>query len=205
MGHYRMPKQARSQKTFDDLLDAAGHLLCDVGIEQISANLVCERAKVTPPAFYRYFDDKYGIFAALSDRLMAAQNEVLLTWLERHQQQGLAAMSENLIELIGELSKVTASQPGALWVMRALHAVPSLTNIRLDSHNQVTDLMTDIYVQYLPHVPRALIRRRTRLSVELCYSITELLEEEDMDMEGVLADSAHIFNAMFNYPEYQSV
>ncbi len=199
---YRTPKQTRSKKTFDALLCAAGELLSEVGIETISTNLICAKAGVTPPAFYRYFDDKYSLLAALSDRLMEAQNVVLEDWLDKYKDQGIESLASNLTELLKGTTRVTAEQPGALWIMRALRCVPSLTHIRIESHNYVTELLTDIYHVYLPHVPRELLRRRTRMSVEMSYAITELLEEEDIDADAVLEDSALVFNAMFNYPEY---
>ena len=68
MTSHRKPVQARAQRTYDALLDAAGHLLGEVGVERISSNMICERAGTTPPAFYRYFDDKYAIIAALAER-----------------------------------------------------------------------------------------------------------------------------------------
>lgn len=77
----RKPQQERSRKTYERLLDVAGELLSEVGIERISANLICERADVTPPAFYRYFGDKYAVLEALAARLMARQNDALNAWV----------------------------------------------------------------------------------------------------------------------------
>lgn len=56
----RRPKQERSQATYELLLNVAGELLAEVGIDRISTNLICARAGLTPPALYRYFDDKYA-------------------------------------------------------------------------------------------------------------------------------------------------
>jgi len=188
--------------TFDALLDAAGYLLAEVGIERISTNLICERAKVTPPALYRYFDDKYAIIYALAERLMLRQNDALETWIANYGDKGLEVLSDKLLELLETMSAITGSQPGAIWIMRALRSVPSLTPVRLYSHNYVTDLLTDIYHQYLPHVDREMIRRRTRLSVEMAYSMDEMLKEEDFDQKKLLQDAAFVFRSMLNFPEY---
>jgi len=199
---YRQPRQERSRRTFDALLDAAGYLLAEVGIERISTNLICERAKVTPPALYRYFDDKYAIIYALAERLMLRQNDALETWIANYGDKGLEVLSDKLLELLETMSAITGSQPGAIWIMRALRSVPSLTPVRLYSHNYVTDLLTDIYHQYLPHVDREMIRRRTRLSVEMAYSMDEMLKEEDFDQKKLLQDAAFVFRSMLNFPEY---
>src|SRR4029453_1683740 len=87
------PKQVRSVQTRERLLDVAGELLAEVGIERISTNLICARAGVTPPALYRYFKDKYAVLEALGRRLMDRQNEVLFAWLDRHAPNGLTALA----------------------------------------------------------------------------------------------------------------
>ena len=207
MGHslndHRKPVQARSQKTYDALLDATGRLLGEVGIERISTNMICERAGATPPALYRYFDDKYAIIATLAERLLVRQNGALEAWVARYRDAGLEVLADKTVELLRTMHDITGSEPGAVWIMRSLHAVPSLTHIRLQSHNLVADALTDIYLRYLPHVDRALLRRRVRLSVEFAYSIDEMLKEEDVDPEGVFEDAGFVFRAMFTYPEYR--
>ncbi|MEG3083742.1 TetR/AcrR family transcriptional regulator [Sphingomonas sp. PB2P12] len=207
MGHslndHRKPVQARSRKTYDALLDATGHLLGEVGIERISTNMICERAGATPPALYRYFDDKYAIIATLAQRLLLRQNVALENWVSRYRDAGLDTLADKTVELLRTMHAITGSEPGALWIMRSLHAVPSLTHIRLQSHNLVADALTDLYWRYLPHVDRALLRRRVRLSVEFAYSIDEMLKEEDVDPEATFDDAGFVFKAMFTYPEYR--
>jgi AcrR family transcriptional regulator len=200
---YRQPRQERSRRTFDALLDATGYLLAEVGIERISTNLICERARVTPPALYRYFDDKYAILYALAERLMLRQNVAMEAWIAAYADQGLDVLRDKLVELLRTMSEITASQPGAIWILRALRSVPTLTPIRLYSHNYVTDLLTDIYCRYLPHVERETLRRRTRLSVEMAYSMDEMLKEEDFDQDLLFEDAAFVFRSMFTFPEYE--
>src|SRR4030095_16618054 len=96
------PKQERALQTRERLLDVAGELLGEVGIERISTNMICARAGVTPPALYRYFKDKYGVLEALGRRLMDRQNEVLFAWLDRYAPQVLAALGEHTEDLLRE-------------------------------------------------------------------------------------------------------
>ncbi|WP_445380862.1 TetR/AcrR family transcriptional regulator, partial [Pseudomonas syringae] len=53
---------------------------CEVGIERLSTNLVCERAGLTPPALYRYFPNKYALLTVLGERLLEKQNERIDHW-----------------------------------------------------------------------------------------------------------------------------
>ncbi|WP_256731397.1 TetR/AcrR family transcriptional regulator [Sphingomonas sp. dw_22] len=198
----RRPRQDRSRKTFDLLLDAAGHVLEQEGIDRISTNLVCQRAGVTPPALYRYFDDKYAIIEALAERLMARQNVALDAWVARYRGAGLEMVADKVIELLREMDAITSAQPGALWIMRALRAVPKLAPIRLASHNYVADVLTDLYMPFLPQVPREVVRLRTRIAVEMAYSIDEMLKEEAVNRELVFDEADKVFRSMFDYPEY---
>ncbi len=202
MTGHRKPMQERSRKTYDQLLEAAEMLLEEVGIERISTNLICQRAMVTAPAFYRYFDDKYAVIEALAERLMQRQNVALEAWIARYRDAGYDQIVEHAVDLVREMDSITRSQPGAVWIMRALRAVPKLSPIRLASHNYVADLLTDLYVPYLPGVSRELIRRRTRISVEIAYSIDEMLKEESVDREQVFDELFYIFRAMYYHPDF---
>ena len=59
------PQQERAVQTRDHLLDVAGELLGEVGFENISTNMICARAGMTPPALYRYFRDKHAVLETL--------------------------------------------------------------------------------------------------------------------------------------------
>lgn len=187
------PQQARAQQTRERLLAVAAELLGEVGIESITTNLICARAGMTPPALYRYFKDKYAILEALGHRLMERQNAVLLAWLasnppDRDQDEG-----EHVERLMQATADVTAAEPGALWTLRALHAVPQLTHIRVESHRFVTDRLTDAYALVYPELPRKLLWLRLRIAVEIGFAIDEMLNEEDrIARNDVLHETARL-------------
>jgi AcrR family transcriptional regulator len=162
-----------------------------VGIERISTNQICARAGMTPPALYRYFKDKYAILEALGRRLMDRQNAVLFAWLDRYGPQGLHAMSEATEELMRATAEVTATEPGAVWTLRALRAVPQLAHVRIESHRLVTDRMVDVYAPMMPDMDRETLWRRMRISVEFGFAADEMLNEEDrIPREDLLRDAA---------------
>lgn len=197
-GLRQVPRQERARQTYERLLDVAGELLGEVGIERISTNMICSRAGMTPPALYRYFKDKYAVLDALGARLMARQNEVLFAWLDRHAPNGWQAISDHIEELIIANAEVTASEPGAVWTLRALRAVPQLAHVRLESHRLVSDRMTDVYAPLLPHLPREVIWRRVRLSIEFGFSLEEMMAEEDrIPPEAALTEAARWLRRVF--------
>lgn len=188
----RLPKQERSHATFELLLNVAGELLSEVGIDGISTNLICTRAGLTPPALYRYFDDKYAVLEALGRRLMRRQNAALEGWIARHGPGGVASLRGNIEELLRETADVTASEPGAIWTLRALHASPRLVHIRVESHRYVTDRLTDAYAAHLPGVDRKELWSRLRLSVEMGFAVDEMLaEESEISRDAAFAYAAN--------------
>ena len=187
------PRQKRAIATYERLLDVAGDLLGEVGIERISTNLICARAEMTPPALYRYFKDKYAVLEALGRRLMDRQNAVLFAWLDRYAPLGLQALGDATLELMQETAAVTASEPGAIWTLRALRATPSLARVRIESHRLVTDQMVAAYAPYLPRIPREVLWRRMRLSIEYGFATDEMLNEETaIAPDDLLRDAAAI-------------
>ena len=180
----RPPQQDRARQTRERLLDVAGELLAEVGIERISTNMIAARAGLTPPALYRYFGDKYAVLEALGRRLMERQNAVLDAWLARHGPAGIAGIADHIDELLSENAAVTRAEPGAVWILRSLHASPQLIHVRLESHRHVAGRLTDAYLPYLPGIDRDTLWPRLRLAVEIGFAVDEMLYEEDRVSAG---------------------
>ncbi len=188
-----MPKQARAIQTREHLLDVAGALLAEVGLEDISTNLICARAGMSPPALYRYFADKHAVLEALGMRLMERQNSLLIDWIEGNMNLGIEGMLEKTEEILRRTAEITAAEPGGIWIERALHASPRLSHIRIESHRFVTDAQLEIVSAMLPDVPRDVLWRRIRFMIELAYAAHEMMSEEDrISPEAVYAETGRM-------------
>lgn len=64
----KKPKQARSEKTLDAIIEAASQLLAKGGEAMLTTNRVAERAGVSVGSIYQYFADKDAILLALIKR-----------------------------------------------------------------------------------------------------------------------------------------
>lgn len=181
----RTPQQARAQATRELLIAAAADLLGEVGVERLSSNLICARAGVTPPAFYRYFKDKYDILEELGERLMEAQNQIIIPLLA---QEKPAATEADLRALILDTIRVTAAFPGGLWVLRALRAVPALQHVRLRSHRRMSSLVAKAAgVRGRVNARKAL---QARLLIDMGYAAIELAFDEPTLAPKRVADEA---------------
>jgi AcrR family transcriptional regulator len=196
------PKQERAMQTRERLLDVAGELLGKVGIERISTNMICARAGLTPPALYRYFKDKYAVLEALGRRLMDRQNEVLFAWLDQHVPNGLTALADHTEDLLRATAKVTAAEPGAIWTLRALRAVPQLAHVRIESHRMVTDRMVKAYAPLVPELSKKVLWRRVRMSIEFGFAMDEMLNEEDrLKPDEVIKEATRMLRWTLRDPE----
>lgn len=64
----RAPKQGRSQRTLERILDATEQLLGDYPMEEITILDIVQRAKTSTGSFYARFADKDALLPALYDR-----------------------------------------------------------------------------------------------------------------------------------------
>jgi AcrR family transcriptional regulator len=192
------PRQKRAIATYEKLLDVAAHLLEEVGFERISTNLIAENAGITPPALYRYFPNKYAVLRALGDRLMQRQNDVFDANLEKTGSD-VGAQVDATETLLLDTLKVTLEQPGALVIMRALRAVPTLQEVRLASHHQVTDAWCPVIRPLLPDLSDEEVWAKARLSVELGYAAIEMaMEESKPSPETILKEAAIALEAYWS-------
>jgi len=200
------PLQDRSRQTYEAILDSTAQLLEEIGIERLSTNLICERAQLTPPALYRYFPNKYALLRELGSRLMQAQDDAVFAWIDSG---GLdtstpeEAFRSNLA-IQTRVTDITRAQPGALWILRALRAVPTLRAVRVQSRGRVADrLLAALSLRY-PNAAEAELRRTVRLNLELAIAVTELvLEEPDQEPDEISADFSRLivgYYARFSDP-----
>lgn len=174
-----LPRQGRAQETYERLLGVAADLLGEVGIERLSTNLICDRAGLTPPAFYRYFPNKYALLHAMGERLMGAQNELLETWATpQTMAQPRAKLEFTVLRLFVQTLELTKALPAGVWITRALRAVPALQAVRIGSHRHVAALIEGAFMAAHPSVDRAEVRVFARLAIESAYASQEMLFDD---------------------------
>jgi AcrR family transcriptional regulator len=180
------PTQARGQDTYEIVLVTAGAMLRDMGFEQLTTNAICERAGLTPPALYRYFPNKYAVLKALGDRLMTAQDQVVLAWIDAGglEGSGIDAWLEKSVAIHRRIVDITLSFPGGAAIGRALRAVPMLQRLRFESRDMVADRFFEAIRARYPDAPEHRLRVAMRMMVELSYAATEMvIEEPERDAE----------------------
>jgi AcrR family transcriptional regulator len=191
--HRTMPKQGRAVQTYERLLDVSGDLLAEVGIERISTNLICARAGMTPPALYRYFKDKYAVLDALGRRLLSRRGDILTLWLAEVRPKGAQAMADGLGDVLSATWQATLNEPGGIWILRALRAVPQLAHVRAEAYADMTEMMATAFAASLNQPPRDDLWLRVRVALEFAFSADELLfEETRLPPEVIIAEATDL-------------
>lgn len=196
------PVQARGQDTFELILDVAGELLREIGFEQLTTNLICQRAGLTPPALYRYFPNKYAVLKELGDRLMRAQDDEVLIWVGEGGLAG-ATFEERLAKSISIQERMVAIHrefPGGIAIGRALRAVPLLNDLRIRSRDMVARAFAEILREQYPNTDERRLQVGCRLIVELGYSASEMVvEEPDRDADIINREVCVMFARYFEH------
>ncbi len=191
-------------QTYEKLVAAAGQLLGEVGFEKLSSNAICARAKLTPPAFYRYFRDKYEVLEVLARRLLKRQNDAYAAWLfQGGSWSDLERQSKSIEEWFRIAAAIVASEPGAVWTLRALRALPNLAHVRVESQRTNTNRLFEFYRRVLPDMDPQLLWYRLRVRSEFGWVVDELAVEEDRLPHDVLFREAArlVGRALMDDPE----
>ncbi|WP_082701514.1 TetR/AcrR family transcriptional regulator [Novosphingobium sp. FSW06-99] len=181
------PQSAKAIATYEKLITAAGELLGEVGFEKLTTNGICARANLTPPALYRYFDDKYEILEELARRLLKRQYDAYAVWLfDGGAWASLDSQVDKLEEWFRTAASIVASEPGGVWTMRALRALPNLAHVRIESQRMFTDQMFEFYKRALPDLPENTLWYRLRIRAEFGFVVDELAIEENEIPHSIL-------------------
>ena len=188
-----LPSRRQGKETFELILATAGKLLEEVGFERLSTNMVSAEAGVTPPALYRYFPNKYALLAELARRLMEAQDEALLAWIETggSASPDLEESVRRHVALRKQLVTITRNFPGGVWILRAIRALPLLQEVRVASRNMVLDRRFEKLRETFPAVDEARLRMAIRLAEQVAYSTIEMIvEDRGLDEDKIIEESA---------------
>lgn len=185
-----LPSQARSRSTFDQILRVAAEVLASEGTEAFSVNAVCKQAALTPPAFYRYFPNKFALLKALAERLMEAGDEAVLSAMAHHP---IARSEDELVaelrDVLTALVKVTASFPGSVSILRAMRATPVMRDAQRVSTGRIAERRFERLRTMFPEVDARRLRRGAWLGLETANVTMELVIERAGDEVGASAEA----------------
>ena len=181
------PAQSRAAETYEHLLDVTAQVLAEVGFEQLSTNLVCQRAGLSPPALYRYFPNKYALLHELGLRLMQQQNALIAQWLTPAAFASATHLEGALTGLLLQTYEITRKTTGGIWIMRALRAIPMLQDVRLESATEVAAQATVRLSEAFPDIAVSELQLISRVADSMAFAALEMLfDDPGLDASSVM-------------------
>ena len=191
---WKVPVQERSRRRFDEILDAAGAELDDVGWYRFAMESVARRANGSIGSVYRYFPNKLSLIAALIDSQYEQLRRVY------HCRTDDESSFEDAVQaMIDEYGAVVRQIPG----LKALGTAAMVDN---DAHvlfrralGPVSEWMADAIRQRLPKIETT---RLVYVSEILTHSIESLLflsnRPDFPNREAVLRETRLILRGYIN-------
>ena len=120
----RRPAAGPARQTVDRILASTAELLDEVGFDDLTTNLIAERADVNVASLYKYFPNKYSVLMALAEQMRDMQIELLA---EKLQPQG--DWRSELQTLLDAYVELFVSRPGFAELATVLSSSPPLRAI----------------------------------------------------------------------------
>jgi AcrR family transcriptional regulator len=135
----RQPRQERSIKRVEQILDAAARLVDAEGPAAVTTNAIAKEADLPIGTLYQFFPNKHDLFNALLTRQLDALDARFEPFIVRAAEADeLAPLVDDLIEgAIDTLAEAYLTLPGLASLMRAMRGTPegqsavSLNNARI--------------------------------------------------------------------------
>lgn len=175
------PLQDRARATYEQIIQATGELLSEIGIERLSTNMIAERAGLTPPALYRYFPNKYAILSEMGRRLIAAENEAIVAWLHSDEfaiGSDLQAEIASFAALLDRMRDVVLAHPGGAWIYRAMSAVPVLQDMRRRASKEMVGIITAAVTTDFPKIDPERVKGAVLLTSIVNHAVTETMADD---------------------------
>jgi AcrR family transcriptional regulator len=96
----KVPQQRRSQRTREEILEAAARLLNRHALEEVSTNHIAEKTGISIGTLYKYYPNKDSILADLSLMYMQKDAELVGAIFDKYQGGQLSALLDELVDAL---------------------------------------------------------------------------------------------------------
>lgn len=169
----RPPRQARSQRTLDRILDAAEGLVAEKGFEDATVAELVRRAGSSVGAFYARFRDKDGLLYALYDRYLEQAMATTDDALDPERWRGVAA-DALLASVVRFLVAVFREQRGLIraFVMRN-HSDPEFAAREARLSRYVGEQLAGALLAHRDAITHPEPERAVRFGLDMVFSTIE--------------------------------
>ena len=179
------PVQKRAQDTLDLILDTAGVVLDEVGIDAFNTNLLAERAGVAVRSVYRYYPNKLAVIVGLAERQakqwQASFGELIAEM--RNPEQSALDVWERVLDAYMNFVEEKRERSA---IRRAMQALPQLHEVNRRDNDYLSE-----------EIASALKARGVRQGIGALRLVGRLLLETcDVTVDDALSRSGRIPSAL---------
>jgi AcrR family transcriptional regulator len=126
----KVPQQRRSQRTREEILEAAARLLNRHALEEVSTNHIAQKTGISIGTLYKYYPNKDSILADLSLMYMQKDAELVGAIFDKYQGGQLSGLLDELVDALMAVHMHDARVRGVVY--------QNLGRLRLVSEAQTT-------------------------------------------------------------------
>ncbi len=160
----RLPRQERSRRRVDAILDAAARIFADRGFEGATTEEIAARAGTSIGSLYQFFPHKPALFQALAERCLTRSRGALETLLAAHQGAPWTALLDTLIDGFVALR---AADPGFRAILVNVQLYGTYARADAELRDAVVRRIQRLFRGYAPGLSPAERRRAAALIVQV--------------------------------------
>lgn len=142
------PQQRRSRDRVAKILDATEGLVLETGYDSINTNLIAERAEMPVGTVYRYFSNKYGIYAAVAKRAFVELED---EWLALGQPDPSSQTVQHYFDQVVDMMVAFwTSRKAAMFLWSILRRTPEMKSVSGDFDRIVAERNAETLRRYYP-------------------------------------------------------
>lgn len=184
----RKPTQDRSKRRLERILDAATHVLAEVGYEAATTEGIAERAGVSIGSIYRFFPNKRALFSAVWLRYTQEIRTLFDAFFDDERLESLG-WEQLLDEAVDAFWLLQRSSVGHRAVMKSLLTVPELIGAGDALNRELASRLEKVLVRYFSLEKK----RRALVATVIVETFSAMLlvgsRTEDKRALGLLAET----------------
>jgi AcrR family transcriptional regulator len=175
------------------ILEAAGQLLDEAGVEGLNTTAVARRAGVSTATLYRHFPDKHAVLRAVVLAVHEERARAVVGFYERFVTE--PDWRAPLTELIRETYRLRISRPGGRSTRRALQVSPELWEWDRRQNEELARGFARAMRRRRPELTRARTERVALALVTATVALLDLACLDERRAEAVIAEAIAIRTA----------
>ncbi|MCF6194285.1 MAG: TetR/AcrR family transcriptional regulator [Kangiellaceae bacterium] len=183
----RKPKQDRSVKRTQQIMDVTTRLLDRVGFDDLTTILITKELGISVGSLYHYFPNKHAILYTIAENWLKEWDKILVELAALPiEEMGL----DTIVKTINKtFLKIYQEQRGILPLIHAIYAVPELRELDRKHDETVTLRLSRLFSRMGLNRKKQELKRIAYCYLEIAHAtLTIILEQNNKQATRTLSD-----------------